>query len=146
MCRSNREDIQQAVRAIPPNNGNDSPMQDYRMSVALDRVTSENPEVAVISVRLARWYDAHPSIRRLWAIEEDSLLAVYVSLEPTSDGDDCLPVWLAMNHHWRRDLQSITRREVHLRFVPSDVLPTSYVNGDAMIIAEVDWRESWIYA
>jgi len=40
----------------------------------------------------------HASIRRLWAIEEDLLLTVCVSLTPTSDGADALPVWLARNH------------------------------------------------
>lgn len=116
------------------------------MSLAAHQFVDEDNEVPAISTRLAAWYDAHASIRRLWAIENGRSLTVCISLEPTSDGDDCLPIWLAMSHEWRSDLQSIIPREIQLRFVASDILPPSYVTGDAVIIAEVDWRESWIYS
>ncbi len=116
------------------------------MSLAVNRSILEDQNVTAISSCLAKWYDAHASVRRLWAVHEGSLLAVYVSLEPTSDGDDALPVWLAMKHEWTRDLTSIIPRGVQLRFVTADVLSPSYVSGNAVIIADVNWRESWIYS
>lgn len=116
------------------------------MSLALNRSSFEDQDVTVISTCLARWYDAHASVRRLWAVDEGSLLAVYVSLEPTFDGDDALPVWLAMKHEWSSDLRSIVSREVQLRFVTSDVLSPSCVRGNAVLVAEIHWRESWIYS
>ncbi len=114
------------------------------MTLAAHQFVNEDQEARSISTRLAAWYDAHASVRHLWAIETARLLTVCVSLEPTSDGDDCLPIWLAMSHEWMSDLQSIIPREVQLRFVASDGLPPSYVTGDAVMLAEIDWRESWI--
>jgi len=113
------------------------------MSLALD--CNDSSDVTVISTRLAKWYNTHSSIRRLWAIEEDAL-TIYVSLEPTADGGDALPLWLAMSREWRNDLQSIMSRAVHLRLVSSGELPPTDVNGDAFVVAEADWRETWIYA
>ena len=41
------------------------------------------------------------------------------SLEPTSDGDDALPVWFARGHEWANELSDLTRREVQLRLLSS---------------------------
>ena len=116
------------------------------MSFAVNRYVSKDEGLAAITTSLAKWYDAHASVRRLWLVEEGSLLAVYLSLEPTSDGDDALPVWLAMKDEWSSDLTALIPRESELRFITSDVLFPSYVSGDAVIIAEVNWRESWSYS
>lgn len=118
---------------------------DCRMSFAVNRSVPKDWDIAAISDCLAKWYDAHASVRRLWAVEEGSLLAVYLSLEPTFDGDDALPVWLAMKNEWSSDLASIIPRESELRFVASDA-PSSYVSGDSVIIAEANWRESWSHS
>jgi hypothetical protein len=114
------------------------------MSVAVYRSILEHQDITMISTSLAKWYDAHASVRRLWAVDEGSLLAVYISLEPTSDGDDALPVWLAMNREWSSDLTSIIPREVRLRLVTSSVLSPSDIRDDAVIVADVNWREAWI--
>ena len=116
------------------------------MSHAVDRRIIGDADTSEISAKLGRWYDAHASIRRLWAIEEDLLLTVCVSLTPTSDGADSLPVWLARNHEWRIELQSLCRCEVQLRFVETGVLPRSYLAGQSTIVTELDWRESWLDA
>jgi hypothetical protein len=115
------------------------------MSVAIDQSITGEPDTTEISTELARWYGAHASIRRLWVVEDAHDLTVCISLEPTSDGGDTLPLWLAMSQEWRRDLQSICRREIQLQFVEPDVLPSSHLTGESVIVAEVDWRESWIY-
>ncbi len=107
---------------------------------------NDDPDTGGIPAELARWYGAHASVRRLWAIEDGHLFTVCISLEPTSDGADALPVWLAMNHEWRGDLQALCAREVRLEFVEPDVLPPAYLTGDATIVAEVDWRETWIHS
>jgi hypothetical protein len=112
------------------------------MNHAVDRTINDDTEV--ISGKLARWYGAHAAVRRLWAIEDGHLITVCVSLEPTSDGADALPVWLAMNRKWSSDLQSLCAREVRLEFVEPDVLPPSSLTGNVSIVAEVDWREAWI--
>lgn len=49
----------------------------------------------VAAAELVHWYTSHSLIRRLWAIEEVEALRVVVTLEPTPDGDNVEPAWLA---------------------------------------------------
>lgn len=93
---------------------------------------------------LARWYAAQSSIRRLRAVEDEDALLVFIALEPTSDGDDTLPVWLARSHDWANDLRSLTRRDVRLELLASNLFEVPHVGTDAAIVAELDWRETWI--
>ncbi|HEV8331959.1 MAG TPA: hypothetical protein VGQ22_11105 [Steroidobacteraceae bacterium] len=90
-----------------------------------------------VAAALARWYADHSSIRHLWAIEDPAALVVLVTLEPTSDGDDILPIWLANQREWASRLQLVTRREVRLRLIVADAVP------DAVTVAEVSWRDAW---
>ena len=96
-----------------------------------------------VSANLARWYAAHSSIRRLWAVEHRDELIAFVTLEPTSDGDDTLPTWLAKRREWTHELQSFVNREVKLELSFSDDFQTSYVHSDAVLIAELNWRDAW---
>ena len=70
------------------------------MNAVADTASTAEPEVTEIAAALARWYADHSPIRRLWAIEDPVALKVLVALEPTSDGDDTLPVWLANSGLW----------------------------------------------
>jgi hypothetical protein len=92
-----------------------------------------------VTSALASWYASHASIRRLWAIEDSLALVVYVALEPSSDGDDALPVWLANQHGWTNDLKLATRRDVQLQLMASGTLEAP--GGTA--IAQLGWRDSW---
>lgn len=94
-------------------------------------------------VALARWYADHSSIRRLWAIEDPAALFVLVTLEPTCDGDDALPVWLANQRDWANDLRRVTQREVQLELIPAGAFGPSLVDPGAVTIAELSWRDSW---
>jgi hypothetical protein len=114
------------------------------MSFAVSQFSTDAREMMELPTALAKWYAVHSSIRRLWAIEDRDALIVFVSLEPTSDGDDALPVWLARNEDWASDLASLTRREVQVRLIASGVFDRSYVGTDAITIAELSWRDSWI--
>lgn len=113
------------------------------MNAVIDAASTAEREVAEIAAALARWYAAHAPIRRLWAIEGPVALKVLVALEPTSDGDDTLPVWLASNRAWANDLRLLARREVQLQLVELGAFAESYVNPDAVTIAEVSWRDAW---
>lgn len=97
-----------------------------------------------IATTLAQWYADHSSIRRLWAIEDPLALRVVVTLEPTSDGDDSLPIWLANNRDWTNSLRLRTRREVQLQLVVAGAFGESDVDPGAVTIAEVSWRDSWL--
>jgi hypothetical protein len=92
---------------------------------------------------LARWYADHAAIRRLWAIDDPLALIVFVALEPTSDGDDTLPLWFAHQSNWRRDLQLLTRRQVQLKLIVPGAFAEPCVSPDAVTVAELSWRDSW---
>jgi len=91
---------------------------------------------------LTRWYAANESIRHLWAVEEpDEIIVVFLTLEPSSDGDDALPVWFAKGHEWANELSDLTRREVQLRLLSSPDFERPPVD---ITIAELSWRDPWI--
>jgi hypothetical protein len=96
-----------------------------------------------IAEALKSWYANHDTVRRLWAIEGPAALEVLVALEPTSDGDDTLPVWLANRRNWASDLREIAQRDVQLRLVVLDDLGEFDVRPGAVTIAELGWRASW---
>lgn len=113
------------------------------MNLAINRFLAGEQEAPELPTTLARWYAAHSSIRRLWAIEDRDALIVFVTLEPTSDGEDPLPVWLARHRDWTHDLTTRTHRQVQLQLIVSGVFEQSHANTDAAVIAELSWRDSW---
>lgn len=100
--------------------------------------------VTEVAAALAQWYADHPSIRRLWALDDPAALVVLVALEPTADGDDSLPVWLANRRDWASDLRLRTRREVQLQLIVSGTFGESCVDPAAVAIADVSWRDVWV--
>lgn len=100
-------------------------------------------ETADIPTALASWYAAQSSIRNLWAIDSPVVLNIFVKLEPTSDGDDTLPVWFAKSRDWADDLRKRTHREVQLELIVTDVLPETHLDTDSAMIAELGWRDPW---
>ena len=106
------------------------------MDVALDVMTPQ-PQANGLSEVLARWYATHAPVRRLQAVEEHPALLVVLTLEPTSDGDDTLPVWFAKSSEWATDLRAITQRDVRLRLSAVDDSPSRLL---ANCVVELDWR------
>ncbi|MBB6093986.1 hypothetical protein HNQ60_002867 [Povalibacter uvarum] len=94
---------------------------------------------------LASWYAEQSSVRRLRATEESSSIVVHISLEPTSDGDDALPVWFANNGRWASDLTALTRRNVQLKLVVADPFDELDADSSGDVIAELSWREPWAF-
>lgn len=119
-------------RAVAPANNRD-----------MNAIVDATPDVASA---LARWYADTAAIRRLWAIEDAAALVVLITLEPTSDGDDSLPVWFAKQRDWTNELSALTRRVVQLQPIVSGVVGDSYAAADAVAIAELSWRDAWISA
>jgi hypothetical protein len=107
------------------------------MNAVVNRSSSD------VTTALARWYADHASIRRLWAVEDSTALVVFVALEPSSDGDDSLPTWLANQHGWAQDLRRVTQRDVHLQLIVSGVRDEPDIDADTVMIAELSWRDSW---
>jgi hypothetical protein len=84
---------------------------------------------------LAKWYAAHSAVRRLWAISEAQGLRVIVMLEPTNDGDDLYPAWLANGQRWAHELQSRLGEPVRL-----ELMDQPYPGEDA--VTELSWRDA----
>lgn len=108
---------------------------------AMNAVVAAGSEIAAA---LTKWYADHPSIRRLWAIDAPLALTILVALEPTSDGDDTLPVWLANYREWASDLRLLVRRDVQLQLVVPGTFGEALVDPGAITIAEVNWRDAWM--
>jgi hypothetical protein len=90
--------------------------------------------------RLTDWYALHPIIRRLWAIEGRSSILVLLSLEPTPDGSDSSPAWLANAQRWGEDLRKRLGGPVTLQLM--DVLISVDVSlADGPVIADLCWRD-----
>ena len=99
--------------------------------------------VTELTAALGKWYDAHAAVRRLWASEQSGAVRVVVALEPTSDGDDALPAWLANSREWTGDLRSLTNRDVELQAIFLTAAEESPFDADAVLIAEFSWRDAW---
>ena len=113
------------------------------MDLAINRLSSDAQEIAAVTDCLTKWYAANDSVRHLWAVQErGSLIAVYLTLEPTSDGDDALPVWFAKGHQWTNELCMLTRCEVQLQLLGSSYERPG-IAVEAMIV-ELSWRDPWV--
>jgi hypothetical protein len=111
------------------------------MKTSIDTSSSTGPEAAELPAVLSQWYAANPAVRRLWAVEDSFAVRIHLTLEPTLDGPDTLPVWLAHCHNWTRDLQLLTNRDVQLRLVDADVFAGSPMLMDETLLAELHWRD-----
>ncbi|MBM0104750.1 hypothetical protein JM946_08325 [Steroidobacter sp. S1-65] len=109
---------------------------------AIPRCSLPEPRPTDIATALEDWYCDHAAIRHLWAVETPSALVISVRLEPTADGDDPLPVWLAHQHLWSKDLRVRTQREVQLKLIIADTFPTG-ADSSSAIVAELSWRDPW---
>ncbi|NLG75933.1 MAG: hypothetical protein GX535_06825 [Xanthomonadaceae bacterium] len=111
------------------------------MNADADRYFMDETDVPALSTRLSQWYRAQSSVRRLRAIADRDALIVLVTIEPTVDGDDMLPVWLARQHDWRNELSSLASRDVRLELAVSGVFQQSGVDAGAVVITDLSWRD-----
>src|SRR5690606_39884808 len=112
------------------------------MNADADRYFMDETDVPALSTRLSQWYRAQSSVRRLRAIADRDALIVLVTIEPSVDGDDMLPVWLARQHDWRNELSSLASRDVSLEPAVSGVFPQSGGDAGAGGITDLRWREA----
>jgi hypothetical protein len=112
------------------------------MGVSSNPAVPIEEKITAESLALARWYDAHPSIRRLVGITVGEELRVVVVIDPTLDDDDILPVWLANTRIWSKELCVQTRRSVRLELtqhLPGDGFE---VDPGSSLIADLFWRDA----
>lgn len=110
---------------------------------AIERYALAEARPMDTATALEDWYCDHAAIRHLWAIDTPDALLIFVRLEPTADGDDPLPVWLAHQHIWTNDLRIRTNREVQLQLIIADVFTATDEDSSSAIVAELSWRDPW---
>ena len=98
--------------------------------------------VVAASAALAKWYAAHPAVRRLWAIMESQRMRVIVALKPTHDGDDIYPAWLAKGREWAQELQLRLEGPVQLEVIDEPYLAEFATSVDGVLVADLFWRDS----
>src|SRR5262245_34474207 len=111
------------------------------MKLSLDPSVTALPTNTAESLALAAWYDAHPAVRRMWAIRDAEKLRVIVMLEPTVDNSDTHPAWLANGHAWARDLRSRTGGFVELELVDEPLINEIETDAEGDVIVAMCWRD-----
>ncbi len=98
---------------------------------------------------LARWYDERAAVLRLWAIQPESTagdlaaspLRVILLLQPSPDGNDTAPAWVAHGATWSRELEQRLDRAVQLERVDVAGAAGFEVDGDGALLASLCWRD-----
>jgi hypothetical protein len=78
----------------------------------------------------------------LLAIRDAHGLRVLVTLEPTLDGDDTHPAWIANRHAWAHELRLCTDRSVRLERLDEPVFDSEAIDAAGLIVATLSWRDS----
>ncbi len=91
---------------------------------------------------LSKWYAAHSVVRRLRAVTDSQGMRVIVTLEPTHDGDDIYPVWLASGHEWAHELQLLMDGPVQLEVMDERFLGEFAAGVNGVLVAELFWRDT----
>ena len=111
------------------------------MKLSLDPMAMVPRHVTAESEALAAWYDAHPAIRRLWAIRDAQSLSVILTLEPTMDNSDVTPSWFACNQGWTREIRAITGSPVELELLDEPLVDEFEIDVEGEIVAAISWRD-----
>ena len=69
---------------------------------------------------------------------------VLLSLEPTSDGDDALPVWLANSDLWASELSVLVGREIRVQLLAGTSFTKPGIDSNAALITDLSWRDPWL--
>ena len=110
-------------------------------------LTSSPPALKPIcatSSALARWYAEQPAVRRLWAIQATNvpMLRVIVMLEPSLDGDEISPAWMAHGSRWARDLRERLSGTVQLERIDGPLPDEFEIDGEGAVLSALCWRDS----
>jgi hypothetical protein len=112
------------------------------VNLVLDPSLEQVATATAALVVLTKWYAAHSSVRRLWAIKDWQRLRVIVALEPTHDGEDIYPAWLANGHEWAHELQLRMDVPVQLEVMDEPYLAEPAAGVDGVLVAALFWRDS----
>jgi hypothetical protein len=111
------------------------------VKLSLDPTVMIPRHVTAESEALADWYDAHPTIRRMWAIRDTQVLNVILTIEPTMDGSDTYPAWFACSRRWTQEIQSIASGTVELELLDEPRINEFEIDLEGEIVAAFSWRD-----
>ena len=111
------------------------------MKLSLDSASFLPQHVSAEAEALSAWYDARPTIRRLWAIRDESKLNVIVTLEPTVDNDDIYPAWFACSRGWVNEIQSAIGGIVSLEVLEEPTVDEFEIGFDGVLVTALSWRD-----
>ncbi|CAN7696017.1 hypothetical protein ABL850_28155 [Variovorax paradoxus] len=114
------------------------------MRLSLASSLEATPPGCATSSALARWYAEQPAVRRLWAIraEDEPMLRVIVLLEPSPDGDEISPAWMAHGSRWARDLRERLADAVQLERIDGPLPEEFEIDGEGAVLSALCWRDS----
>jgi hypothetical protein len=114
------------------------------MDPILEPLPNQHRTVSVAFMVLTKWYAAHARVRRLWALRDSVGMRVIVTLQPTHDGDDIYPAWLAKAHEWAHELESLMEGPVQFEVMDEEVMdePLHREFGAGVLVADLFWRDS----
>ncbi|WP_253278180.1 hypothetical protein [Variovorax paradoxus] len=114
------------------------------MRLSLESTLPSREQGCATSSALARWYAEHPTVRRLWAIRpvDESMLRVIVMLEPSLDGDEISPAWMAHGSRWLRDLRERLAGAVQLERIDGPLPDEFEIDGEGVVLSALCWRDS----
>jgi hypothetical protein len=111
------------------------------MKLSLDPSVSALRFITSESLTLATWYDAHPPVRRMWAIRHAQTLRVIVALEPTVDDNDIHPVWLANSMAWARELHAHVGGFLEFELIDEPTMDEIETDAEGDIVLAMCWRD-----
>jgi hypothetical protein len=112
------------------------------MKLSLDPLVIAPRNITAESLALAAWYDSQPLVRRLWGIKDAARLRVIIAVEPTNDGDDIYPVWLANSETWADELHWYTGSSVHLELIDESPFDGIEFDAESVVVADLFWRDA----
>ncbi|MGH8136649.1 MAG: hypothetical protein ACREVV_00430 [Steroidobacteraceae bacterium] len=90
---------------------------------------------------LASWYGAHSNVRHLCAIKDSLGLRVLVTIEPTHDGNDSDPAWIANRDAGAQELQLCTAHSVRLERLDEPMFDSAAIDSEGLIVGTLSWRD-----
>jgi hypothetical protein len=96
---------------------------------------------SAISFAIDKWYASHSAVRRMWVIDEAQCFRIIVALEPTLDGDETRPIWLANSRTWIHELQLLVNRIVKLELIDDSASMELAADVESLLVADILWRD-----
>ena len=111
------------------------------MKPCLYRAASSGRSADPEAEALASWYAVHSDVRHLWAIKDSHGLRVLITIEPTLDGNDSDPVWIANRDAWALELQVRTAHSVRLERLDEPMFDSATIDNEGLIVSTLSWRD-----